>query len=79
MNVYVWQRLGRVSNSYHASGGLTVVAKDLDQAMALANAQPGCVLKADDTPDLVLPVAVRKIASANLAPRVFVFPDAGCC
>jgi hypothetical protein len=69
VNVYVWEDLDGLTDSWHDGGGVLVVAESLDRARALI---PGKGDR-DYEPDLVLPVA------GDTAERVIVFPNAGCC
>lgn len=85
MNVYIWQSTGPVTTNWHSGGGLLIIAATLDRARALwverndaldADAwerldDPTLATKPD--PDLALPTA------PDVAERVIVFPDMGCC
>ena len=72
MKVFVWQRVDRCSDNYHPSGGVVVFAESEDRARELAQAHPGCAIKADEKPD-----AVRQVNGGDEA--VYIMPDAGCC
>jgi hypothetical protein len=41
MNVYVWQEVTGLTDSYHSGGGLVVVAESLEAARALVNGSAG--------------------------------------
>lgn len=72
MKVFVWEWVGKCSDSYHEDGGVVVVAPDEARARALANAKPGCCIKDEEAPDLVVDAATDE-------ERVFIMPNAGCC
>lgn len=75
MNVYIWNRLDRVTTNWHAEGGIVVVADSLDAARALAAAE----IKVEN-PDVLTSLPDHTYAIAGEAEsRVVVFPDAGCC
>lgn len=88
MNIYIWQRVGHVSDNYHHYGGLAVIAADLEQARELMRTlRPRYSWPTDDfvpdvpsacdaytqKPDMTYPLA------GEHEPKVLVFPDAGCC
>lgn len=71
MKVFVWQRVSQATGSYHTEGGVVVFAADENRARALANAQEGCAIAADEMPD-----DVRESSGVE---RVFIMKDVGCC
>lgn len=76
MNVYVWQRLKRVSGNWHSEGGVVAVAGSLDEARELARTEMSDV----EEPDIFAAQPdASYVIDGNPMPRVFVFPDAGCC
>ena len=89
MKVWVFQRIASVSDSYHGGGGLAVVASSPTEAKKLmrrVNGTPvtegyewGPKVAIDvDAVDFRKATATYE-AGAGAEPRVFVFPDAGCC
>lgn len=70
MKVFVWERIGKVSDREHEDGGLVVFAETLERAIELAN-QAGAYPKENEHPDTI------RETEGNEA--VFVMPDAGCC
>lgn len=75
MNVYIVQDAGEVSGNYHSDGGLTVIAKDLEQAKTLATAA-GAKLTDEEWATAV----VHQLRySRGVEPKAFIFPNAGCC
>lgn len=73
MKVFIWDWVSKCTDSWHEDGGVVVVAADEAAARALANQRPGCAIKEDEAPALVLPVEGAAEA------RVFIMPNAGCC
>lgn len=82
MNVYIWERLAQLTGSYHSGGGAVVVADSLEAArqmvlgyyakeMAHETDPEPCDVTASE-PDAVYPCEAAE-------PRLFVFPNAGCC
>lgn len=74
MKVFVWSRIEQATDNYHSEGGVVVFAESEQQARELANAVEGCFIEADELPD-----EVRELFCDSTDPRVFIFPDAGCC
>lgn len=80
MNVYVWESLNKMSESYHCDGGLVVVAESVEKAYELLRAKDrdGYTVPEDSDvfktePDATYPT------EPIYSPRVFTFPNAGCC
>lgn len=81
MNVYVWDYLKRMSDSYHDDGGVVVVAESVEKARELLRTKdehgytpvPGDSDVFDREPEVTYPTA------GEVAARVFTFPNAGCC
>lgn len=78
MKVFIWERINKATNSYHTEGGLVVIAETEAAARELFISRSdsysdGCGPAADEAPDLVLPT------NDDAQPKVFIFPDAGCC
>ena len=72
MNVYIWERLEAVTGNWHSAAGVVIVASTIDAAQCLAEQQIGPNFKLTQ-PDRVIP------CGGNEEPKVFIFPDAGCC
>lgn len=82
MKVFIWSFVSPLTGSYHNGGGLTVIAKDLEDARALilASVRDEHVDEAETCSALTkAPDAEHELARADVDPVVFVFPDAGCC
>lgn len=72
MKVFVWEYVAECSRNYHSSGGVVVFAETELRARSLANAQLGCNICEDETPD-----DVREVVGGDEA--VYIMPNAGCC
>lgn len=81
MYVFIWKRLSGLTSNYHSSGGLVVIASDLDAAIKLCREDKeipqDCELFGDDP--LVPTARLQLTRSAGFQPKVYVFEDAGCC
>ncbi|MEI2356083.1 hypothetical protein [Mesobacillus zeae] len=75
MKIYVFEDVEQVSDNYHSGGGLAIVAKDREQVAELVDKEDYIRLSQADWND----VKVYALSSEDTEPRVFVFPDAGCC
>ena len=80
MNVYIWKRVDLLTDSFHSEGGFVVIASSLEGARALT---PKREYEEDDDPEYTTPLNTEPDAIIptveSQEPRVFVFPDAGCC
>jgi len=74
MKIFIFENLNQVSERYHPEGGLAVIAKDKDQVYQLI-ASDKCIEVTDDEWQKVW---IYDLAG-DVEPRIFVFPDAGCC
>lgn len=74
MNIYIINRTKQVSSRYHPEGGLAIIAESPEAALKIANKTPHVKLTA---------AKIKKSISYELVgspePKVFIFPDAGCC
>ena len=74
MKMFVFEYNGQVSENYHAGGGLMVIAKDKDHVNELIKKEEYIEIKDSEWEDVI----VYDLKNDE-EPRVFVFPDAGCC
>lgn len=74
MKMYVFEYIDQVSPNYHTEGGLMVVAKDKDQVIKLIEAEGDIEITSDEWEKVI----IYELKN-NEEPKVFVFPDAGCC
>ena len=72
MNIYIWEYLDKVSNSYHSDGGVVVFADTEEEARKMANYEDGCVITLDKNPS-------HTVKCEDVKKQVLIFPNAGCC
>lgn len=72
MKVFIWSHLSQVSDNYHSGGGVVVIAESLEEAISMANSEPGCCIGHQDKPSCV-------VECLEGEKQVFIFPNAGCC
>ena len=68
--VFIWNIVAYLTNNYHSSGGLVVIADNLEDAKILAMEKD--VKFDDETPTVY---ELKDIVED----KVYIFPDAGCC
>ena len=68
--VFIWNIVADLTNNYHSSGGLVVIADNLEDAKILAMEQD---VKFDDETPTVYEL------KDTVEDEVYIFPDAGCC
>lgn len=74
MKIYIFRRLDQVSDNYHSEGALLVVAKDKRELKRLVEQEKYVTISDDEMRELESYELFKKYE-----PKVFVFPDAGCC
>ena len=74
MRMFLFHRIDRVSSNYHEEGGLVIVARDEAHARELIGNDE--YIKPTDEE---WGKAVAYDLSGDPEPKVYVFPDAGCC
>lgn len=75
MKIFIFEEVERVSGRYHSEGGLVIIAKDLQSAIDLAQEDKYKKLQSHE---------IEKVVSYDLLdddvdPRLWVFPNSGCC
>lgn len=75
MNIYIFVGCEKASNSYHEGGSVAIVAKDIDEVKSLVKAKGGEILLSD----MDIQAAIVYPLKGKHEPKVFAFPDAGCC
>ena len=78
MFIVILENLAAVSDHYHHGGGLAIVASSFEEALALANARPGVEITVEDIKAALKEGNLYEVKEHHL-PKVYVFPDAGCC
>lgn len=74
MNVFIWEDLEQVSDNYHCGGGAVIIARDAAEAADLIASTPHLEVSIDEWDRAIVYAGVE-----SDHPRVFIFPDAGCC
>jgi hypothetical protein len=74
MKLFVWEHVSALTERYHDGGGVTIIAESLEAARKMYmedGGLQGCDLMTEQ-PDLECEVSATE-------PKLFVFPNAGCC
>lgn len=74
MKMYVFQYNDQVSENYHSGGGLMVIAKNTEHVKELIEKEEYIKITNDEWQEVI----VYELKEDE-KPRIFVFPDAGCC
>jgi hypothetical protein len=74
MKIFVFENVDQLTYSYHSGGGMVIVAKDLEQAKSLIADDKDCVPTQQEWDSVIVYETIY-----DTEPRVFIFPDAGCC
>jgi hypothetical protein len=74
MKMYVFQYNYKVSGNYHEGGGLMVVAENTNHVKEMIEKEEYIEITNEEWQEVV----VYELMD-NEKPRIFVFPDAGCC
>lgn len=74
MNVYVFERIEKATDNWHEEGGLMVVAKSVERAKEMIEAEPTIEVTDEEWAE-VLVIA----AHGDTDERLITFPDTGCC
>jgi hypothetical protein len=72
--MFVFQYNAQVSENYHSGGGLMVIAKDEEHVKELFENEKYIKIEDDEWNSVV----VYELKNDE-EPKIFVFPDAGCC
>lgn len=72
MNIYIWKSVSALTSSWHDGGGCVVIAEDLALARKMiAEEAPKC--------EALTAIPDEVYAIKDASPKLFIFPDAGCC
>lgn len=74
MKMFVFEYIDKVSDRYHSEGGLMVVAKDKEQVVELIEEYGDIEITKEEWKNVII-----YELSKDEEPKVFIFPDAGCC
>lgn len=74
MKMFIFERLNCVSDRYHSQGGLVVIAKDREHVMELIKDYEDIIITKDEWKEVI-----TYDLKNQEEPKLFIFPDAGCC
>lgn len=74
MIMLVFESVKDLTRNFHSGGGLVVVAETRQHAMGLIREDPDIQLAQEEWD-----AALEYPLCGDSEPRLFVFPDAGCC
>ncbi len=77
MKLFIWEEVNYLTDRWHNEGGCVIIAEDLNAARKLFleddnNTESKCDL-------LTEPPDLEAELPSDSEPRVFMFPNAGCC
>ena len=75
MKVIIIAHVGQLTYSYHSDGGIVFVARDLDHAKELASTDEAIEITDEEWSSRV----EYELLDDDVNPKMFVFPDSGCC
>ncbi|HDY86248.1 hypothetical protein LCGC14_1126010 [marine sediment metagenome] len=82
MTLYLFERIDKVTDSWHSAGGIVIIAKDRRQAKEIATKYFDSKFDKRDKVGITIDewksVKVFVLAGKH-KPEVFIFPDEGCC
>ena len=74
MKIFIWENVEKLTGNWHDNGGVVVMATSLEAARALIKAEAAAGCEAlEKAPDSEFEVKGKH------EPRLWSFPDAGCC
>lgn len=84
MKIFIFENVQELTHNYHSGGGLVVIAESEEHAKKVIqdhneNNQSWLVENAQVSDKDWLSVITHELKDGSAEPRVFVFPDAGCC
>jgi len=74
MKIFILEYVDHLTERYHSDGGMVIIAKDLSQAKELISNDEYC-----NPTDEEWSLALVYDLVSDSDPKVFIFPDAGCC
>ena len=74
MKLFLFEYLDHVSENYHDEGGLVIVAENKEDAVRQVEAMPNVRISEDEWNSVI-----EYELAQSYKPKVYVFPDAGCC
>lgn len=74
MKLFIFEHLKQVSDNYHSEGGLAVIARDREHLEELILTDENIVIDEEEWDRVII-----YDIDMEVGPRIFVFPNAGCC
>ena len=74
MRIFIFEDLNQVSSRYHSEGSLAVIAKDKEHVKELIKDYDYIEIMDEEWENVV----VYEL-NGDVEPKIFIFPDAGCC
>lgn len=74
MQVFIFPHLEQVSGNYHTNGGAVIIAENDEKARQLAEQTDGLQISESEWQ-----TAEVFTISGDAPPKVYIYPDAGCC
>lgn len=87
MKIFIWESVDYMSRHYHPQGGVVIIAKSLQAARKLWGKNWEDIIAEKDWKDepestdtTIFNTKPTLVLETNaIEPRIFEFPDAGCC
>lgn len=77
MKLFIFDSVKKLTDSYHSRGGAAVIAESREAAVAMLTAPTECFTPVVEEDEAA--AAIEFELCGNHEPKVFIFPDAGCC
>ena len=75
MKLFIFENLFNVSPNWHPGGGAVVIAKDIEHAKLLIEEDGVLEVTDEEWKD----VNIYNLSVSFKLPKIYIFPDAGCC
>lgn len=85
MRIFIFKDVEKLTDSYHTNGALVVVAENITKAIEIAhNHEEDSAWKTGSKNIKLTTEEIEKVVSydllgENIEPKLFLFPDSGCC
>ncbi len=82
MKIFIFESVDRLTRNYHESGGLVIVAQDLERALKMASEYEEGYFKEKCiklTESEISDVVTYNLVDIGAKEKLFVFENAGCC
>lgn len=83
MKIFIFKDVEELTDRYHESGGLVIIARDLERALDLAKNHSECYWEEGRKCIKLSNKEIENVISLNLVEEaeegLFLFPNSGCC